>query len=211
MRRGLPIECRPTYNANSCPQLFQENRKMSDATQILNRIASGDVAAADELVPLVYNELRQLASKRLAHDPAGASLQTTELVHEAYLRLVGSDQQWDGSGHFFAAASEAMRRILVERARQKKQLKRGGQFARVEMNNALADSAPSPDEIVAISDLLDRLAEEYPAEADIVKLRYFAGFSTSEAAKILGIPSTTAHRHWTFAKTWIFRELKKER
>ena len=182
---------------------------MSDATRILHRIATGDAAAADELIPLVYAELRQLASRRLAGDRAGRSLQTTELVHEAYLRLVGSDQQWSGNAHFFSAASEAMRRILVERARQKRQLKRGGQFKRVELDEVAEGEATTPDQILLVNDLLDRFAEDHPVEAEIVKMRYFAGFSTSEAAKILGIPSTTAHRHWTFAKTWIFRELKK--
>lgn len=182
---------------------------MSDATRILNRIAAGEAAAADELIPLVYSELRQLASRRLADDRAGRSLQTTELVHEAYLRLVGSDQQWSGNAHFFSAASEAMRRILVERARQKQQLKRGGQFKRVELDEAAGGESATPDQILLVSDLLDRFADDHPVEAEIVRMRYFAGFSTSEAAKILGIPSTTAHRHWTFAKTWIFRELKK--
>ncbi len=182
---------------------------MTDATKILSRIATGDPKAADELLPIVYNELRRLASKRLARDPAGQSFQTTELVHEVYLRLVGSDQQWEGNAHFFAAASEAMRRILVERARQKKQIKRGGEFKRVQLSEAIAASGPSPEEILLVDDLLDRFAENHPVEAQIVKLRYFAGFSTNEAAKILDLPSTTAHRHWTFAKTWIFRELKK--
>jgi RNA polymerase sigma factor (TIGR02999 family) len=182
---------------------------MSDATTILSRIAAGDAKAADELLPIVYNELRQLASRRLANDPAGQSWQTTELVHEAYLRLVGSDQKWDGNAHFFGAAAEAMRRILVERVRHKKRLKRGGEQNRVMLSEEIAASGPSVEEALLVDDLLDHFAENFPVEAEIVKLRYFAGFSTSEAAKILDIPSTTAHRHWTFAKTWIFRELKK--
>jgi RNA polymerase sigma factor (TIGR02999 family) len=182
---------------------------MSHATQIIDRIASGDAAAADELVPLVYAELRQLASRWLAGDPAGFSLDTTDLVHEAYLKLVGSDKEWDGTVHFFAAAAEAMRRILVERARRKGRFKRGGHFIRREWNDAAAGSSPTPEEIVLVSDLLDHFAEKYPMEAEIAKMRYFAGFTISEAARMLGVPSTTAHRHWTFAKTWIFRELKK--
>ena len=180
----------------------------TDATKILQRISAGEELATDELLPIIYNDLRRLAHKRLADDPAGGSLQTTELVHEAYLRLVGSDQSWDGRPHFFAAAAEAMRRILVERARQKKQIKRGGEMQRVEFQDPIPDTEPSPDEVLAIDELLDRFEVDHPVEAKLVKLRYFAGFNTSEAAQILDIPSTTAHRHWTYAKTWIFREIR---
>ncbi len=181
---------------------------MTDATRILGRIASGEAKAADELLPIVYNELRRLASKRLARDPAGQSFQTTELVHEVYLRLVGSDQQWEGNAHFFAAASEAMRRILVERARQKKQIKRGGEYKRIELSHAVADPGPSPYEVLMVNDVIDRLAETRPVEAQVVKLHYFAGFNISEAARALGIPSTTAHRHWKYACAWLYRELQ---
>ncbi|MEZ6121147.1 MAG: ECF-type sigma factor [Pirellulaceae bacterium] len=182
---------------------------MSDATKILRRIAAGESQAAEELLPIVYNDLRQLAHARLARDGAGQSFQTTELVHEAYLRLVGSDQHWDGNAHFFAAAAEAMRRILVERARQKKQIKRGGEMNRALLHDGLYSSEPSPEEVIIVNDLLERFEVDHPVEAQLVKLRYFAGFNTNEAAKLLGIPPTTAHRHWTYAKTWIYQQYKR--
>lgn len=198
-----------TYNANFFSFDFQIIPPMSKETEILQRIAAGDEKAADELLPIVYNDLRKLAHRRLSGDRAGASLQTTELVHEAYLRLVGPDQQWEGNAHFFAAAAEAMRRILVERARQKKQIKRGGDLQRVALDDAIPAHGPSAEETLVVDDLLDRFAVDHPVEAQIVKLRYFAGFTTNEAAKLLEIPATTAYRHWTFAKTWIFREMRK--
>jgi RNA polymerase sigma factor (TIGR02999 family) len=175
---------------------------MSDVTQILERIETGDVRAADELLPVVYNQLRRLAHTKLTREAPGQSLQTADLVHEAYLRLVGSDQEWNGRGHFLAAAAEAMRRILVERARKKRRIKHGGRYARVELNDAAA-ADPSPDEIITVSDLLESLAKEHPLEAQIVKLHYFAGLSISEAGRALGISSSTAHRHWTFARAWL--------
>jgi RNA polymerase sigma factor (TIGR02999 family) len=171
---------------------------------------AGDGHAADELLPILYNELRQLASRRLARERPGESLQTTELVHEAYLRLFGPDQAWDGKGHFFAAAAEAMRRILVERARQRKQLKRGGEYKRVELTDAASADERSQEEVLMVNDLIDRFAERHPIEAQIVKLHYFAGFNISEAARTLGLPVTTAHRHWTYARTWLYRELQRD-
>ena len=183
---------------------------MSDVTRILSAIEEGDAAASEELLPIVYNELRQLASRRLAHERPAESLQTTELVHEAYLRLLGPEQAWDGKAHFFAAAAEAMRRILVERARQRKQTKRGGEFKRVELTDAVADDAASPEEVLLVNDVLDRFAEKHPIEAQIVKLHYFAGFNISEAARALGVSVTTAHRHWTYARTWLYRELQRD-
>lgn len=198
-----------TYNANFHPSIFHLSLKMSDATEILDRITAGDAQAADELLPIIYKDLRQLAHVRLSGDVAGQSLQTTELVHEAYLRLISSDQRWQGNAHFFAAAAEAMRRILVERARQRKQIKRGGKMDRVRLHDAIPSSEPSPDEILIVDDLLDRFAVEHSVEAKLVKLRYFAGFNTTEAAQILGISSTTAHRYWTYAKTWIYQQFKK--
>lgn len=185
-------------------------KKMSETTEILIRISDGELAASAELLPLVYAELKQLASKRLMQDPAGNSLQTTELVHEAYMRLVGDDKRWENNAHFFGAASQAMRRILVERARQKKQQKRGGEFRRVELSDMTEGKTPTPEELLLVDDLLDRFAEEFPDEAELVKMKYFGGFNVTEAARILQIPSSTAHRHWSFAKSWIFRELKKE-
>lgn len=180
---------------------------MSDVTRILQRIETGDAAATDELLPIVYDQLRQLASRRLAREGSSPSLQTTELVHEAYLRLVGSDQSWANNAHFFAAAAEAMRRILVEHARRKRRIRHGGEFTRVEIEEGnLQADGPSPEEIILVDDLLDRFAESYPQEAQIVKLHYFGGFEIDEAGKILGIPRSTAYRYWQFARTWLHRQ-----
>ncbi len=176
---------------------------MSDVTRILERIEAGDERAANELLPIVYDQLRGLARRQLAQEAAGQSFQTTDLVHEAYLRLVGSDQDWKGRGYFFAAAAEAMRRILVERARKKRRIKHGGRFARVELSDATAQLGPSPDEVLMVSDLLDSLGEQLPVAARIVKLHYFAGLSVSEAGRAIGISSSSAHRHWTFARAWL--------
>ena len=178
---------------------------MSDVSQILSRIETGDVRATDELLPIVYEQLRQLASKRLASE-GNMSLQTTELVHEAYLRLVGSDQAWANNAHFFASAAESMRRILVEHARRKSRIKRGGEFVKIEMqDDDLKANGPSPEEIILVHDLLDHFAEDHPQEAQIVKLHYFGGFNINEAGEILGIPSSTAHRYWQFARSWFHR------
>lgn len=175
-----------------------------DLRDLLLRIDSGEAEITEELLPIVYDQLRELASRRLTHDPARDSLQTTELVHEAYVRLVGTDQKWDGTNHFFAAAAEAMRRILVERARRKKTTKHGGELRRVELDpDGPKSKGPSPDEVLLVHDLLDRLAAEHPLEADIVKLHYFAGLNISEAGDLLGLSSSTAHRYWAFAKAWL--------
>ena len=183
-------------------------RPMSDVTRLLERIDSGDAQAADELVPIVYEQLRRLAHQQLADEDPGHSLQTADLVHEAYLRLVGSDQEWEGRGHFFAAAAEAMRRILVERARKRRRFKHGGHFARVELTDAAISSGPSPEEVITVSDLLESLANEHPIEAQIVKLHYFAGLNISEAGRALGVSSSTAHRHWTFARAWLHKAIR---
>ena len=184
---------------------------MTDVTRILSRIEQGEAHAAEELLPLVYEELRRLASQRLAHEIPGQTWQATELVHEAYLRLVGSDQAWEGSGHFFSAAAEAMRRILVERARQKKRIRHGGGRNRVGLNDEAVAEGPSPEEILLVDDLLDRFAEHHPAESQIVKLHYFAGFNISEAARALGLPTSTAHLYWRFAKSWLRQYLSEGR
>jgi RNA polymerase sigma factor (TIGR02999 family) len=183
---------------------------MSDVTRLLERIETGDVQAADELVPIVYEQLRRQAHKQLATEAPELSLQTTDLVHEAYLRLVGSDQEWEGRGHFFAAAAEAMRRILVERARKRRRIKHGGRLARVDLSDAALSAGPSPDEVIMVSDLLESLANEHPLEAQIVKLHYFAGLNISEAGRALGISSSTAHRHWTFARAWLHEAIRAE-
>ena len=182
---------------------------MPDLTTIFERIEHGDAAAFDELFPIVYSELKQLASRQMAKEVPGQTLQTTALVHEAYLRLIGSDQSWYGRGHFFTAAAEAMRRILVERARSRLRLKWGGKFQRQELSEHVPSTGPMPDEVVVVSDLLDRLACEYPEVAEIVKLHYFSGFNISEAGRLLNISSSTAHRHWVFAKAWMREEMKR--
>jgi RNA polymerase sigma factor (TIGR02999 family) len=176
---------------------------MSDVAHILERIHQGDERSADELVRILYKELRHLASRQLGHEAPGQSFQTSDLVHEAYLRLLGSDQQWQGEGHFFVAAAEAMRRILVERARKKRSAKHGGGHTRVELSAAAARPVPSPEEVILVSDLLESLAREHPLGAQIVKLHYFAGLSIREAARLLGISSSVAHRRWTFARAWL--------
>ena len=183
---------------------------MSEVARLIERIDTGDEQAASELLPIVYDQLRRLAHGQLAHEAPGQSLQTADLVHEAYLRLVGSDQQWQGRGHFLAAAAEAMRRILVERARRKSRIKYGGRYARVELSDAAARSESAPDEVIAVSELLDSLEKQHPQEAQIVKLHYFAGLSISEAGRALGLPRTTAHRHWTFARAWLREAIREQ-
>jgi RNA polymerase sigma factor (TIGR02999 family) len=186
---------------------------LSDVTELLTRIKGGDGQAAGELLPVVYAELRRLAAQRVAREGAENSLQATELVHEAYLRLVGADQQWDGKSHFFAAAAEAMRRILVDRARRKKSLKRGGNQQRIELHESAirASQGVSPvEEILLVNDLLDRLSELHPDEAEVAKLCYYADFNVSEAARALGIPISTAHDRWTFARAWLRCEIQKD-
>ena len=180
---------------------------MSDVTRILSAVEAGDPKAAAELLPLVYDELRKLAAQRLAQEKPGQTLQATALVHEAYLRLVGGGQpqDWNGRGHFFAAAAEAMRRILVEQARSKQALKRGGGTARVEvdLDAAAARCAASPDEFLAVDEAIDRLAAEDPVAADLVKLRYYAGLSLEDAAAALGIARSTAYDHWAYGRAWL--------
>jgi RNA polymerase sigma factor (TIGR02999 family) len=181
---------------------------MNHADQILSSIELGDPTAAEQLLPLVYHELHKLAAQRLAHEAPGQTLQATALVHEAYVRLVGAhDPGWNGRGHFFAAAAEAMRRVLVESARRKSRLKRGRDNKRVDLDSGcLVSAAPSLD-LVALDEALSRLAETEPAKAELVKLRFFAGLTMTEAAAALGISLATAERYWTFAKSWLYAEL----
>jgi RNA polymerase sigma factor (TIGR02999 family) len=183
---------------------------MIDVTRILNAIEGGDPKAADELIPLVYGELRLLAAQKLAKELPGQTLQATALVHEAYMRLVGSESQnWGGRGHFFAAAAEAMRRILVDNARRKKSLKRGGDQNRIDLDEAmLADhSNVSSDYLIALDKALTRFSEEDSVKADLVKLRYFAGLTIEQTTKALGISEATAKRYWTYARAWLVREI----
>jgi len=187
---------------------------MSEVTRILNAMEHGDPHAAEQLLPLVYEELRRLAARKLAHEKPGQTLQATALVHEAYLRLVETDkaQHWDGRRHFFAAAAEAMRRILVENARRKMSRKHGGGLSRQETNPDLLLAADSRDplEILSIQEALDRLAVKSPRKAELVKLRYFLGCTIPEAAQILDIAPATAEEDWTYARAWLRRRLGPE-
>jgi RNA polymerase sigma factor (TIGR02999 family) len=182
---------------------------MADVTEILNAIEQGDPSAAEQLLPLVYEELRKLAGHRLAHENPGQTLQPTALVHEAYLRLVDGERgaNWNSRGHFFGAAAEAMRRILVEQARKRDRLKRGGDRQRLDLD-ALQLSVPEvADELLALDEALTEFARKHPDKAELVKLRYFAGLTVDEAAHSLGISTSTADRHWTFARAWLYRRI----
>ena len=182
---------------------------MSDVTHILSAIERGDARAAEELLPLVYKELRKLAAQRLSHEKPGQTLQATALVHEAYLRLVGGEksQHWDSRGHFFAAAAEAMRRILVDSARRKQRPKHGGDLARVDLDQVPSVTDPHSEDLLALDEALARLAVEEPLKAELVKLRYFAGLSVEEAARTLGISQATAKRYWAYARAWLYSEI----
>jgi RNA polymerase sigma factor (TIGR02999 family) len=180
---------------------------MSDVTRILEQIQGGDPAAAGRLLPLIYEELRQLAAHKLAQEKPGQTLQATALVHEAYLRLVAGEraQHWDSRGHFFAAAAEAMRRILVENVRRKTSQKRGGSAERVPLDQ-IDIALPTPDDdLLALDEALDQLTAERQDVAELVKLRFFAGLTMDEAAEALGISPATAYRHWNYARAWLFR------
>jgi RNA polymerase sigma factor (TIGR02999 family) len=181
---------------------------MTDVTCLLDAAAAGDGRAAADLLPLVYDELRNLAAARLAQESPGQTLQPTALVHEAYLRLVGgADRGWDSRGHFFAAAAEAMRRIVVEAARKKKRLKRGGGRDRLDVELADLPTRLPPDDLIALDDALGRLGQLDPVKARLVTLRYFAGLTIEQAAQVLGISRVTAHRYWTFARAWLHRQM----
>ena len=185
---------------------------MSDITLILNAAQQGDPKAAEELLPLVYDELRRLAAWRLANERPGQTLQATALVHEAYLRLVGEENaRWQGRRHFFGAAAEAMRRILVENARRKKRLKHGGQLERVDVEVVDIASPLPDDELLAMDEALDRLAAIDPRAVELVKLCFFVGLTQEEAAKELDVSISTVERTWAFARAWLFREIQKEK
>jgi len=184
---------------------------MSDVTRILNAIERGDAKATDELLPLVYEELRVLAAQKLSHEPAGQTLQATALVHEAYLRLVGAEpQSWENRGHFFAAAAEAMRRILIEHARRRKTHKRGGDQERVDLSESIAsdEQGRTLDEIMALDEALQKLETKDKLKADLVKLRFYAGLTIEQSAQSLGISLTTAKTHWAYARAWLLREVQ---
>jgi RNA polymerase sigma factor (TIGR02999 family) len=185
---------------------------MNDVTRILSAIEQGDPRAAGQLLPLVYDELRKLAAQRLAKEKPGQTLQATALVHEAYLRLVGSgrDRSWDSRGHFFAAASEAMRRILVDNARRKQSLKRGCGQARLGLDHLDVAAPEACDDLLALDEALSRFARTDPQAAELVKLRFFAGLTVKQAAEVLGVSPRTADLVWAYAKAWLFQELQGE-
>ena len=191
---------------------------MTEVTRVLSAIEQGDPSAAEQLLPLVYDELRKLAAQKLAQEAPGQTLQATDLVHEAYLRLVraagGSsdppdERHWDGRAHFFAAAAEAMRRILINRARDRGRRKRGGGWRRLRLERLDLSLANPTDELLALNDALDRLAQEDPACAELVKLRFFAGLTLDEAARALGVVRRTADRYWAFARAWLYAAVRK--
>jgi RNA polymerase sigma factor (TIGR02999 family) len=182
---------------------------MTDVTRILNQIEQGDPKASDKLLPLVYQELRRLARQRMADEKPGQTLQATALVHEAYLRLVDTQkvQHWNSRGHFFAAAAEAMRRILIENARRKQREKHGGRWNRVELEDMPVAGSMLPEDLLALSDAIEELAAHDRSAADLVKLRCFIGMSVEEAADNLNLSRSNAYRQWTYAKAWLFNQL----
>jgi RNA polymerase sigma factor (TIGR02999 family) len=183
---------------------------VSEVTRIINRVQQGDPKAAAELLPLVYDELRQIASAKMAHEMAGHTLQPTALVHEAWLRLAGNDgeAQFQNRAHFFGAAAEAMRRILIDRARRKQALRHGGDQQRVDLEEIEVAAPAEDEELLAVNEALDRFATVDARKAELVKLRYFAGLTTEEAAQVLGISEPTAKRWWAYARAWLFSEVK---
>jgi RNA polymerase sigma factor (TIGR02999 family) len=182
---------------------------MTEASRILKAAEQGDPQAARQLLPLVYDELRRLAAQRLALEQPGLTLDATSLVHEAYLRLIGGDpdKPWDGRGHFFAAAAEAMRRILIEKARRKHRTRHGGDRKRLQLDDAQLADEVADDRLLAVDEALDRLAQEDEKVAEVVKLRYFVGLTIEETANVLAISVRTANRHWAFARAWLYQEL----
>ena len=184
---------------------------MPEVTQILSRIEAGDPSAAEQLLPLLYDELRKLAADRLAQEKPGQTLQPTALVHEAYVRLVDGEesQHWNSRGHFFGAAAEAMRRILVENARSRASLKRGGDYQRIDYPDLPDDSNNDQVDLVALDEALEKLELEHPEKAKVVKLRFFAGCTLEETAQILGISRATAQRHWVYARAWLYGKMDK--
>jgi RNA polymerase sigma factor (TIGR02999 family) len=183
---------------------------MTDVTRILRSVESGDAKAADELLPLVYQELRKLATYKMVNEAPDHTLQPTALVHEAWLRLVGAEQQtWQNRAHFFGAAAEAMRRILIDRARRKRAMRHGGGQQRVDVDHIEIAAPAEDDQLLAINDALDRLATHDKQKADLVKLRYFVGMTIEEAAQILAISDPTAKRYWAYARAWLYTEIER--
>ena len=185
---------------------------MSDVTRILNAAIQGDTGAASELLPLVYEELRRLAAAKMASENPGQTLQATALVHEAWLRLTGdANRKWNDRTHFFAAAAEAMRRILVDNARRKRAQRHGGGQQRLELPDLAAPLPPDADQLLAVNDALDKFAALDPKTAELVKLRYFVGMTIEETAEALGISKATASRHWDYARAWLYEEIRAQK
>jgi RNA polymerase sigma factor (TIGR02999 family) len=183
---------------------------MTDVTRILNAIEKGDAGAVDKLLPLVYEELRRLAARKMSHELPGQTLQATALVHEAYIRLVEArGQNWSSRNHFFMAAAEVMRRILVEKARKKRRLKRGGKRERLSFDEAAITTEKQDIDLLALDEALVKFEADDPEKASLVKLRYFAGLTISQSAEILKISLPTANRHWSYARSWLFQEISK--
>jgi RNA polymerase sigma factor (TIGR02999 family) len=184
---------------------------MTDVTRILNAIEQGDAQAADKLLPLIYEELRILAAQKMSHELPGQTLQATALVHEAYIRLVGEEtSNWDSSGHFFAAAAEAMRRILVDNARRKRSIRHGGNHKKLSLTEDFLAIEDPKDELLALNEALDKLANEDPKLAELIKLRYFAGLTLEQIAKMMGIGRRTADRYWALGRAWLYQEITRE-
>lgn len=185
---------------------------MSDVTRILDAMQQDDPQAANQLLPLVYDELRRLAAAKMARESAGHTLQPTALVHEAWLRMAGNDsQRWNGRAHFFGAAAEAMRRILIENARRKQTARRGGGHERLDVGEIEILAGANDDELLAVSEALEKLAALDKQKAELVKLRYFVGLTTQEAAQVLGISVPTADRWWNYSRAWLFEEMERSR
>lgn len=188
--------------------MLSDSPLVHDLTLLLNRITSGHMAA-DQLLPLVYQELRQVAAQKVAREAPGQTLQATALVHEAWLRVGGDSQSWENRAHFFGAAAEAMRRILIDRARTKRAIRHGGTQERVNVDDVEIAVPTEETELLAVHEALDEFAVHHPPKAELVKLRYFAGLTLEEAAEVMGIGSATATRYWAFAKVWLFREISR--
>jgi RNA polymerase sigma factor (TIGR02999 family) len=182
---------------------------MSDATVLLNAVEQGDRKAADALLHLLYDELRKLAASKMAHEAPGHTLQPTALVHEAWLRLIGSNnRKFENRAHFFSAAAEAMRRILIDRARRKLTVRHGGHFERVDLDEVDWVVQQTDEQLLAVNEVLDKFSGEHPAQAQVVKLRYFAGMTNDEVARVLGVSVATVKNYWTFARAWLFQEIR---